>query len=36
MPGIFTVRRTPNQTESDVIFSRRPCDQGKITKRIER
>jgi len=29
------VRHTPNQTDSDVICSR-SCDQGKITKRIER
>jgi len=29
------VRCTPNQTDSDVACSR-SCDQGKITKRIER
>jgi len=28
------VRRTPNQTDSDVTCSR-PCDQGKITKRLK-
>jgi len=27
------VRRTPNQTDSGVTFSR-SCDQGKITKKL--
>jgi len=37
LPGTYTlsVRRRPNQTDSDVSCSR-SCDQGKITKRIER
>jgi len=37
LPGTFTlgVRRTPNQTDSDVTCSR-SRDQGKITKRMER
>jgi len=34
MPGTYTlgVRRTPNQTDSDMTCSR-SCDQGKITKK---
>jgi len=37
VPGTYTlsVRRTPKQIDSDVACSR-SCDQGKITKRIER
>ena len=30
--GPIGVRRTPNQTDSDVAFSR-SCNQGKITKK---
>ena len=34
VPITLSVRRTPNQADSDVICSR-SCDQGKIRKRIE-
>jgi len=37
VPGTYAlgVRRTPDQIDSDVAFSR-SCDQGKITEVIER
>jgi len=34
-PGVLGVRRTPCQAEHDVTFSIQ-CDQGKITKKLER
>jgi len=34
-PILVSVRCTPNQTDSDVTCSRL-CDQGKITKGVER